>query len=362
MKKSIKVSIFIISFIICYFVIHSILKKIDPQPDWGKLSYPVKVVAGKDINITLEYEDIKSSLQLLFVIIYQDSNNLYCGQKNYTDSIPIVRGNGKIHQSLDFNPPDSVFRVVITAQLLQLPPKPGISIYQCKRVGMPVLSEWIYLSKNGSQPQETKLSITNFLKQGYENGYWKKDRGDPTVMGWFITFCYFLTFIISFYLVKKTIPFIKNKNIIWFWYSVTILIILLGINKQLDLQMLFADYARLYAKMSGMFVNRRPFQHKIISLLATMGISVFSIFIYTFWRAPKTIWVALIGFSILFSFPLIRLVSLHRLEALLYKSFLSVRIVDVIEVMGIAIVLSAVFLNYLIYLKSSTALGKKLRF
>jgi hypothetical protein len=205
------------------------------------------------------------------------------------------------------------------------------------------------MSKKGSQPQETKLSNIDFLKQGYENGYWKKDRGDPSVMGWFITFCYFLVFIISFYFVKKTTPFIKNKNFIWFWYAVTIFIILLGINKQLDLQMLFADYARLYAKMSGMFVNRKPFQHKIISLLATIGISVFFIFIYNFWRAPKTTWIALFGFSILFSFPLIRLVSLHRLESLLYKSFLSVKIVDVIEIIGISIVLIAIIMNYLIY-------------
>lgn len=349
MKKFIKPSLFLVFFLICYFIILFILKKVDPQPEWGKIKYPKAVFAGKDINITLEYEDIKSPVQLFFVLTYQDSNELYCGQKNYTDSIPIVQGNGKIHKSLVFNPPDSVFRVRISASLYQLPPKPGVSIYQCKLVKQSIRSEWIYVSKNGLVLQEQKLSNTNFLKRGYQEGYWINKKGDPSVMGWLITFYYLFVFILSFYLIKKITPYIKNKKYLWFWYVVTILIILLGINKQLDVQMLFADYARLYAKMSGIFENRKPFQHKIISLLAAIGISIFFILIYNFWHAPKTTWFALIGFSILFTFPLIRLVSLHSIESLLYVSVLSIRVVDILEIIGISIVFIAIIMNYFAY-------------
>lgn len=349
MKKFIRPSLFLISFLICYFIILFMLKKVDPQPDWGIIAYPEAVVAGKDINITLEYKDIKSPLQLFFELTYQDRNEIYCGQKNYTDSIPIIQGNGKIHQSLVFNPPDSVYRVRISTSLYQLPPKPGVSIYRCKLAKQALISEWIYVSKNGLLPQGTKLSNVNFLKQGYQNGYWKVEKGDSSVMGWFITCYYLFVFILSFYLIKKIAPHIKNKKYLWFWYGVIILIMMIGINKQLDIQMLLADYARLYAKMSGIFQNRKPFQHKIISLLATIGISIFFILIYKLWHAPKITWFALIGFSILFSFPLIRLVSLHRIESLLYVSVLSIKVVDVLEIIGISIVFIAIIMNYFAY-------------
>ena len=359
MKKFIKPFVFILLFLICYLMISFILKKVDPQPDWGEIEIPKVAFPGKDLVFALHYEGIQSPLQLFVVLTYQDNNELYCGQKNYTDSIPIIYGSGKFQRSLSFHPPDSVSRVKISTSLYHLPQEQGISIYKCERFGKPLNSEWIYVSKNGLIPQDINLSYTDILKRGYREGYWIDDRGDPTLIGWFITLFYFFVFATSFYLLKKTTLNISNKNYMWFWYGVTILIFLLGVNKQLDIQMLFADFARLYAKVSGIFENRKPFQQKIISFLATIGISIFTFMIYKFWNAPKRMWLALTGFCILFSFPLIRLVSLHRIESLLSISVLSVKVVDVIEIMGITIVLIAIILNYS---SGKNTLGQKSRY
>jgi len=346
MKKFIKPFVFILFFLICYLTISFILKKMDPQPEWGEIDTPKVAFSGKDIVFTLHYEEIQSPLQLFIALTYRNDDNIFCGQKNYTDSIPIIHGSGKIQKRLSFYVPDSVYKVMIRISLHVLPQKQGISIYKCKRVGKPLKSEWIYVSKDGSLPHDINLSYTDILKKGYLEGYWIVNRGDPTVIGWFITLFYFFVFATSFYLLKKITPNISNNEYMWFWYGVTILIILLGINKQLDIQMLFADFARLYAKVIGIFENRKPFQHKIISFLTTIGISIFSVMIYKFWYAPKRMWLALIGFCILFSFPIIRLVSLHSIESLLSISVLYIKIVDVIEILGITIVLIAIILNY----------------
>lgn len=346
MKKFAKPIIFVFFFLICYLLIISVLKKVDPQPDWAKLDIPRVVIPGKDLVFTIHYNNIQNPLQLFTALSYRNQDDIYCGQKHYTDSIPIVYGEGKFQQSLSFNPPDSVHKVMIRLSLHALSEKEGISIYQCKRIGKPFNSEWIFISKDGSYPQEIDLSLTDILEKGYIEGYWKDKRGDPTIIGWFITLLYLLVSVISFYFLRRIRAINPDIDYKWFWLNVGILIFLLGINKQLDIQMLFADFARLYAKVSGMFENRKPFQQKIISLLATIGISFFTFMIYKLWNAPKRMWMALVGFCILFSFPLIRLVSLHSIEALLYSSILTVKVVDVLELIGIAIIFTTTFLNY----------------
>jgi len=192
MKKLIKPFLSIVLFLTCYLVINFMLNKVDPQPDWGKIDNPKVAIPGKDIEFTLYYYEIPSPLQLFTALSYRNEDNIYCGQKNYTDSIPIINGSGKIRQSLSFYPPDSVYKVMIGTSLHILPKKQGTSIYESKRVGKPLKSEWIYVSKDGSLPQDINLSYTDILKKGYFEGYWIINRGDPSIIGWFITFFIFL--------------------------------------------------------------------------------------------------------------------------------------------------------------------------
>lgn len=346
MKRSALLSVLILLFIIVYLIINFVLKKVDPQPDWAELDTPRAVIPGEDVNFTVYYRDIQTPLQLVTTLVYQDKNNRYCGQKNYTDSISVIHGDGKISQVLPFNPPEAASRVSIRLSLHALPEEKGVSIYKTERVGKPLQSEWIYVSKDGSYPKESDLSFINIIKKGYSEGHWKDKRGDPTAVGWLTTVLYLSVFVASIYWVIQTRAINPNFKYSWFWLGASILILLLGINKQLDIQMLFADLARFYAKLSGIYMNRKPFQQKIISFLATIGISTFSVLLYLLRKAPKKMWLTLVGFSILFSFPLIRLVSLHSLEALLYYSVHSVRVVDLIEIVGITIILITAYLNY----------------
>jgi len=227
-----------------------------------------------------------------------------------------------------------------------LPKKQNVSIYQCKRIGHPLRSEWILVSKDRSTPKNITLSYLDILKIAYQKGYWIQNRGDPTVIGWFITLLYFVVFIVSIYFSIKATRYLSNYRYIWFMYGITALIFLLGINKQLDFQMLLTDFAREFVKVKGMYVNRKPFQIQIISIFASIGIGILTFILYTLRFAPKRMWLALVGISILFSFTIIRLISLHNIESFVSKSFLGVRIVDALEISGISIILFSVISNY----------------
>jgi len=346
MKKLIKLILFVSFFLVSYLVILFILRRVDPQPDWAELDIPKVAIPGENLVFTVYYHDIQAPSQLFTALVYRDENDVFCGQKHYTDSIPIVYGEGELQQSLDFDPPDSAENVTISLSLHELPEKDGVSIYKCKRIGKPFRSGRIYLSRDASLPKETDLSYMDVFEKGYGEGYWKDKRGDPTIIGWLITLLYLFASVIAFVLMRRAIvinPDIKYK---WFWFGAIVLVFLLGINKQLDLQMLMADFARFYAKVSGIFAYRKPYQQKIISLLAASGVSVFAYMIHRLWKAPKRTWVTLIGFCVLFSFPLIRLVSLHNLEAWLYYSVSFIRVVDIIEITGIVIVFTAILKQY----------------
>ena len=155
-----------------------------------------------------------------------------------------------------------------------------------------------------------------------------------------------MVFIVSIYFSTKATRYLSNYRYIWFMYGITALIFLLGINKQLDFQMLLTDFAREFVKVKGMYVNRKPFQIQIISIFASIGIGILTFILYTLRFAPKRMWLALVGISILFSFTIIRLISLHNIESFVSKSFLGIRIVDALEISGISIILFSVILNY----------------
>ena len=92
---------------------------------------------------------------------------------------------------------------------------------------------------------------------------WRLLKGDPTGIGWIITITYFLTFIICLW-AGITAQKHKNKKEIYgngcmlLW--IALLLLLLGINKQLDFQVLFTIIGRNLAKKQGWYNIRSVFQ------------------------------------------------------------------------------------------------------
>ena len=183
-----------------------------------------------------------------------------------------------------------------------------------------------------------------------EHGYWATNRGDPTVLGWGITILYGFTALTCLYCTgfldtKRSFP-ISGLHA-WFWWMIVVILILVGINKQLDLQMLLADFGRTYSKHHGWYDQRRPIQIRVLALGACAGIAVLLRVGYKLTRAPKSTWFALCGVILLGVNITIHLVSLHSAEHILMASKMGVSFENALEIMTLVwIIISAMTFNH----------------
>lgn len=77
-------------------------------------------------------------------------------------------------------------------------------------------------------------SSMGFLE--YLMGEWRPGIGDPTFMGWFTVFSYFMCAAVA--LSVCTLNRAQDRRFARFWLVIGVVMVLLGINKQLDLQSL----------------------------------------------------------------------------------------------------------------------------
>jgi len=103
-------------------------------------------------------------------------------------------------------------------------------------------------------------------------GNWYQRMGDPTVVGWTITIAYFLVTLLCWRagLKEKTINVNiqrrPERHVLWFGLS--ILLLVLGINKQIDLQTLLTALGREIAQANGLYESRHEIQLIFVILFA----------------------------------------------------------------------------------------------
>ena len=95
------------------------------------------------------------------------------------------------------------------------------------------------------------------------NDRWQPGIGDPTFMGWLTVFAYFSACILCWKAALKarrvgSAGFWSRENLFWLLFSCFML--LLGINKQLDLQTWFTLFSKHLAQEEGWYEERRVFQ------------------------------------------------------------------------------------------------------
>ena len=87
-------------------------------------------------------------------------------------------------------------------------------------------------------------------------GTWSPGIGDPSVGGWLTVALYFGAAALVWGLLRRW-PHWSSGQEAWFWKLLLIALVLLGINKQLDLQSAFTETARLLAVKQGWYAERR---------------------------------------------------------------------------------------------------------
>ncbi len=174
---------------------------------------------------------------------------------------------------------------------------------------------------------------------------WLTNCWDTTFWGWLITFCYGLAIITSLYYLKdisRTTH--QEKHLLWSY--IVGFLILMGINKQLDFQILIKIVVKMSAEAYGWFEYRRLvqayFAKGIVLIVCVAGISL----LYRTRHVLKQSLVELTGCAILLGFALIRTSSINHIRKARILEDDKISHIHAIELLGIVVILIALW-NYL---------------
>lgn len=179
-----------------------------------------------------------------------------------------------------------------------------------------------------------------------KNNQWHPEIGDRTFLGWFTVIAYLLTAILAIIAtvntshLKLSAQQLENHRLIW--GLIALILLFLGINKQLDLQTWLTVTGKNLALSEGWYEQRRIVQAIFIISIAIFGL-VFLAFVLWLIKENQTNarW-GLIGLGMLTCFVIIRAASFHHVDQLIGLNLLGVRVNNILELGGIgAIALSA---------------------
>ncbi len=150
-------------------------------------------------------------------------------------------------------------------------------------------------------------------------GTWSPGIGDPTVGGWITVLLYVGTAWACYRVLsrdrQRKIVLSPDERLIW--SLLMVVAILLGINKQLDLQSAMTELAKILAKDQGWYTHRRQYQEAFIAAVPIVGLTVLAATAVLVWKAPaSTLW-ACAGATGLLVFIAIRATSFHHVDEML---------------------------------------------
>ncbi|MGZ3411376.1 MAG: hypothetical protein ACXWJW_02990 [Xanthobacteraceae bacterium] len=172
---------------------------------------------------------------------------------------------------------------------------------------------------------------------------WSAGIGGPTIGGW-VTVVFYFAAALNCWLVLRRLREVSGRQDsreARAWAAIALLFILLGISKELDLQAALTEFGRMTAVTEGWYRQRRPVQAAFVVFII-MACAIL-IFVLLKWarRAHTATSLALAGATFVLAFVLIRAVSFHDIDRVIFTRFLLARWNWIIEMGGIAIVLIA---------------------
>ena len=167
---------------------------------------------------------------------------------------------------------------------------------------------------------------------------WTLGVHDPTLIGWLTVVAYLGTALLCWQCAR-----LERRQPV-FWLGAALALLLLGLNKQLDLQSWLNVTARDYAKAVNLYERRRDLERIFVALLIALGGTTFGATTWIFRRTVRKHFLAFAGLLFLLIFILARAAAFHAFDrATGLQSLGSLRLSWVLELAGIgAIATSAI--------------------
>jgi hypothetical protein len=174
----------------------------------------------------------------------------------------------------------------------------------------------------------------------YLLGRWQPGFHDDHVIGWLITgsylACAMLAFIYATFLNQR-----EKRRAYHFWLAVGVLMTLLGINKQLALQMLLTEMGRQVARAQGWYEYRRIVQFTFIIIFVTTFSGAFVWFARSFRDLFRRYLLAFCGLFFLLTFVFIRASAFHHVDEIIQYDLHGITLNWVLELTGIYLIILA---------------------
>jgi len=178
-------------------------------------------------------------------------------------------------------------------------------------------------------------------------GDWSPGIGDPSALGWVTTVAYLVTATLAWGVVRRTPRLLseaRRERSLWKLLAAGFL--LLGINKQLDLQSALTEIGRMMAQDEGWYDERRRVQLAFVVVVAALAVALAVALFVLGRRAGRDLQIALVGSALVCCFVVIRAASFHHMDLLLGSSWIGIRLNNILELGGIGIVLWASHRRY----------------
>lgn len=179
------------------------------------------------------------------------------------------------------------------------------------------------------------MNLLTFLP----GGGWRPGIGDPTFTGWLTVVAYFMAAWLCLRAARRSAASARATNAeALIWTGLTCFLIVLGINKQLDLQSGLTAIGRALAKEQGWYRQRHQVQVLFIKTVAASAALVGAVALWLARRHLRRLGLALSGACMLLAFVVIRAASFHKVDRLIVTDFFGMRINAWLELGGIATV------------------------
>ena len=169
---------------------------------------------------------------------------------------------------------------------------------------------------------------------------WSPTLGDPTVMGWLTVACYVAATALA---VAVFVRQAGRQRI--FWLGLSVLLLALAVNKQLDLQSAFTAAGRCLAKAQGWYDERHAVQVRFIVIIAGASLFFACVIAWLMRHELVQIWLGLAGLSVLLAFIVIRAAGFHHFDQFIGYQIAGMQMNWLLELGGIAAIsLNALYL------------------
>lgn len=169
------------------------------------------------------------------------------------------------------------------------------------------------------------------------NGHWQPGIGDPSIWGWLITLGYVTATVLGFWAAAASDPAlaIGERRL---WLAISLVLCVLGINKQLDLQTWLWLVGRQMAHDQGWYEYKNLVRPIIAFVLVVGGLTAVVRFGGGAGSGLRRRPWALTGLAVLLLFVTLRALSFHSLDDVFGHAFAGTSIYSLLEMTGIVLI------------------------